>query len=135
RAPPSPAGREMAAEGAARAGGVAEIPQHEPADDRIEALVRLKGIHVRDGKAAPAKAHLRRPCRRAPDRVFGAVDAEHASPRPHQPGGEKSNVAGAAANVEDVHSGADAGAAEDLPGQLAPEGRLHPPPAELTTPI
>jgi hypothetical protein len=59
------------------------------------------------------------------DRIFGAIDAEHASRRPDQPRCENRNVAGTGADVEDMHSGTDAGAAEDLFGELTPEGRLH----------
>ena len=44
------AGPEMAGERAERPRGIAEVHQHEPADDRIEALVGLKGLHIRDGK-------------------------------------------------------------------------------------
>src|SRR4029077_20189492 len=112
----------MADEGAERPGGVVEIHQHESADDRIKACLRLKGIHIRDGKAAPVEAALSCPCSRLLCRIFGAINAEHASRRPDQPCGEKRNVASTGADVEHAHSDADAGAMEHLLSEFAPEG-------------
>jgi hypothetical protein len=46
----------MADERAERPGRIADVHQYESADDRIEALVRVEGLHVGDGKPAPMQA-------------------------------------------------------------------------------
>ena len=118
---------EMGNERTERPGGILEIHQHEPADDRVEASVRRKGLHIRDGKVAPAKSLLSGSCRRAPYRIRGTIDAEHAPRRPDQPRCKKGNVAWSATDVEHVHSDADSGAPEDLFGARdARDGRKPP---------
>src|SRR5262249_41360487 len=74
---------------------------------------------------------LSRPRGRSLDRIRGAIDAEHAAGWPDHPCGEKSDVAGARTDIEDMHSIVDAGALEHLLGEVAPEGRLHRQSAQL----
>jgi len=106
-----------------------QIEQHEPPDQRIERTACAELFETRDFETHVVEPRGLRALACERNRFRRLVDAEHRSARADERSGKQADIAGAAADVEHVHTWREARARENGFCQLADEARLeHQPP-------
>ena len=93
---------------------VGKVQDDQASDHRVELPIELQRREIAFHKADVVAAEAAHPLVCAGDRLSGALDANDTARRPREPRRHDADVAGAGAEVENVHAGCEPRAPEEI---------------------